>query len=458
VVLFIHACALKKTTPTKGPDKNQEDSKSNAPGDSSLLPGASVDADRKNIFLNMPPLAYAGNDQVVKRASLVVLDGSRSYQPNTNSFKLMWEQISGPVSLTLINSTTLITRFIAPTVSGVFSFKLTVTDKKSPIYTSDTVTIRVSQDKNDFFNVSSAYLLTPPFLSSISRSKSQSDIPSSFLKTYAVKMNISPNTSLVWQQISGSELIFRTTDYADYSELEITALPQPGDYTLSVHAPNLPQVKKEYVYIHVFSDDQPLANEYLPKISTPDRSELLYKQILSPSQSAVLPSFSVSGAWQQIQGDHVILNLSNTEVSFVAPKKSQKLVFMFTPKAENIAMLPKILEVFVSYPYKEAGAPTLESNFSLITTEPDIYAYSGQRVCLKASLNPIINSVINDCQWIQTQGALLQTFDDKSIIQKELCFDAPMVEKNTDFGFIFIANTTDGFSAEETSIVHVISK
>jgi len=92
--------------------------------------------------LNRPPVANAGQDQTVSAGSLVVLDGSGSYDPDRDLLTYLWEQIDGP-AVEILNPGSVIAAFVAPVTNEriVLRFRLTVAD--SEFDSSDIVVITV---------------------------------------------------------------------------------------------------------------------------------------------------------------------------------------------------------------------------------------------------------------------------------------------------------------------------
>jgi K319L-like, PKD domain len=91
-----------------------------------------------------PPVAKAGSDQVVDENSTVILDGSRSYDIDSNSIlRYSWAQTAGSPTIALANANTPTLVFTAPNVSGdtTFSFDMTVTDNEGE---SDTSTVNLT--------------------------------------------------------------------------------------------------------------------------------------------------------------------------------------------------------------------------------------------------------------------------------------------------------------------------
>ena len=93
---------------------------------------------------NDPPVADAGEGQIVDEGTLVTLDGTGSSDPDMDSLLFSWLQISGP-SVTLTGADTANPTFTAPPVSTtqVLAFELTITDGNGAS-SADAVTIIVN--------------------------------------------------------------------------------------------------------------------------------------------------------------------------------------------------------------------------------------------------------------------------------------------------------------------------
>src|SRR6187399_837367 len=77
---------------------------------------------------NRPPIANAGRDTViVLPVDSIKLDGSGSTDSDGVIAEFLWEKISGPSSLTIINASDS-TTMVKALVAGTYQFELKVTD------------------------------------------------------------------------------------------------------------------------------------------------------------------------------------------------------------------------------------------------------------------------------------------------------------------------------------------
>ena len=92
---------------------------------------------------NQPPVANAGMDQVTFTNMLVSLDGSGSFDPDSNyPLTYLWSQVSG-LPITLINPGTVSPTFIAPSLPSIVVLQLVVTDSLGTISSPDNVIITI---------------------------------------------------------------------------------------------------------------------------------------------------------------------------------------------------------------------------------------------------------------------------------------------------------------------------
>ncbi|MBN2536110.1 MAG: PKD domain-containing protein [Spirochaetales bacterium] len=86
---------------------------------------------------NQSPIAKAGEDQTVETGKRVTLNGSSSYDPDNDTLRFIWSQVSGPKA-ELSNTGSAKTGFTAKE-PGTYVFQLKVSDGK--LESTDTVTI-----------------------------------------------------------------------------------------------------------------------------------------------------------------------------------------------------------------------------------------------------------------------------------------------------------------------------
>lgn len=105
--------------------------------------GTAIASTRINVT-NADPVANAGSNQVVRKNTLVALDGASSSDSDGDTLTFAWVQTGGP-SVTLFGAGGATPRF-TPTASGVYAFQLTVDDGDGGASTS-TVQVTVTNAK-----------------------------------------------------------------------------------------------------------------------------------------------------------------------------------------------------------------------------------------------------------------------------------------------------------------------
>ena len=79
--------------------------------------------------VNEPPIADAGNDSTIKEGAAAQLDGSSSFDPESDPITFDWDQVSGTSVSLQPNDTVEKPTFEAPIVAGeTLIFKLVVDD------------------------------------------------------------------------------------------------------------------------------------------------------------------------------------------------------------------------------------------------------------------------------------------------------------------------------------------
>ena len=90
----------------------------------------------------LPPSADAGNDRTVLAGTTVLLDATRSGDPNQDQLAYSWQQVNGP-AVTLTDATSSIATFVAPNVQTrtTLTFRVTVNDGEASA--TDTIDVIV---------------------------------------------------------------------------------------------------------------------------------------------------------------------------------------------------------------------------------------------------------------------------------------------------------------------------
>jgi PKD repeat protein len=79
--------------------------------------------------INKPPIANAGNDtSIILPTDSIILDGSKSSDPDDDITSYKWRKISGPETIHIGNEAAVITT-ASKLIKGSYRFELTVTDK-----------------------------------------------------------------------------------------------------------------------------------------------------------------------------------------------------------------------------------------------------------------------------------------------------------------------------------------
>jgi hypothetical protein len=110
--------------------------------------GCATDNNPPNDSLNDPPIACAGQDQLITLpANSVLLDGSCSSDPNNNITVYAWTKISGPALFSIVNET-LVQTDVTDLEVGTYLFQLKVTDAGG-LFSMDTMLVNVYVQPNN---------------------------------------------------------------------------------------------------------------------------------------------------------------------------------------------------------------------------------------------------------------------------------------------------------------------
>ena len=125
-----------QTDITVAPTTTEEEQQQDTNDDDTDDGGESTSTEAQNQI----PIANAGPNLTVQQSSNVVLDGTKSYDPNGDPLQFLWLQLAGGPTVPLLKNTTASPSFTAPSVSNttVLTFQLIVSDGQTdsmPAYT-----------------------------------------------------------------------------------------------------------------------------------------------------------------------------------------------------------------------------------------------------------------------------------------------------------------------------------
>lgn len=126
--------------PTTTEEEQQQQDTNDDDGDDST----NTESESQSQSQNQIPIANAGPSSTVQPGSKVVLDGTKSYDPNGDSLSYLWLQLAGGQPVSLSNNNTSTPSFVAPSVTNnmMLTFELVVSDgqaNSAPAYTYVTV-------------------------------------------------------------------------------------------------------------------------------------------------------------------------------------------------------------------------------------------------------------------------------------------------------------------------------
>ena len=138
-----------------------------------------------NAALNQLPVANAGGSKTITLpVDSVILDGSKSYDPDGSITSFAWSQVSGP-SVASINDTTSATPTVSALVAGQYAFQLTVTDNNGATSVSQVkVTVLPAANLAPIADAGTDQALTMP-VSTVSLDGSKSYDPDGTIASYS---------------------------------------------------------------------------------------------------------------------------------------------------------------------------------------------------------------------------------------------------------------------------------
>lgn len=267
-----------------------------------------------------PPVADAGPSQCVTSGTLTTLNGANSFDRDGTIASYAWEQLSG--STVTMSDSTAATLTFTPTVDGVYTFALTVTDNDG-LTDSDVVKINVSTNK-------------PPF------AVAYSYIPESGTASIDLTAVAEVNTTVVldgsnsvprpgnsisaylWEQVAGSPVTIADISAATTS---FTA-SEEGAYRFKLTVTDSNGLAAtDFTQINVLENNQaPTAN------AGADQNVALGASVTLNGGGSSDPDGSISDyAWEQLLGAPVtITNPDQAQASFTAPSSVSGMLFQLT--------------------------------------------------------------------------------------------------------------------------------
>jgi subtilisin family serine protease len=253
-----------------------------------------------DVFLNIGPIAEAGQNRIVRPGATVTLDGSASHDPDGAIASFAWTAptcvtVLGPCSVVLIGADTATPSFVAPPAFGFVVLHLVVTDSAGAT-ASDDITIGV------FLQAPTAVIAAPAVCaiggSTITLDGSRSSDPDGQIVGYA------------WTQVSGPPvtLMNATSPVASF------VAPTAGTVVFALTVTD--------------SDDLTATTQTSFTIDTPPAADAEISAPAATSGTVVTLSGTqstgaVGFAWRQTAGQAVAITNANTATAtFVAPRLS----------------------------------------------------------------------------------------------------------------------------------------
>ncbi|MFW1677639.1 PKD domain-containing protein [Pontibacter sp. JAM-7] len=380
----------------------------------------------QNPALGEPPVAIAGDDQMVAMNSTVYLDGSDSYDSDGTLLDYNWTQTAGEsVSFTPVAPG--VESFTAPAVPAgstlELEFRLTVTDDTGQKH-SDSVLIAVSN-------------LPPVAEAGADRSGHSGGYYYLFSSdSYDSDGTI---TDYQWEQLSGTPVTLNED-------------PEPGVAGFS--APELsPDTSTSLVFRLTVTDDSGLSDSdnmvfhisNLTPVAEAGADQAVDQSLqvyLDGSASYDNDTAIISYHWQQLSGTAVSLDSpDNASTSFTSPPMGGDLVFQLTVTDENGLTDSDTITISVSdnqAPLAAAGSDQTLSQNSLAILDGSL------------SQDPDGDSI--SYLWQQIQGPLVSLSDSSS---SQPTFTTPILAAGEAATLTFSLTVTDehGLSSSDTVTV-----
>lgn len=271
---------------------------------STAISHKAVDAEPIALKPNTPPVANAGEDQLVRVGEVVTLDASKSTDPDHDLLTFTWEQTSGPV-VEIVNANTLAPSFIAPPSKEPLTFALTVDDGRDASKI-DSVNISIA-NRTPFAHAGRTIIAKHGSKVSLDGSSSidpdNDELNYQWTQVFGQKVELEDSTS-----ISPSFTMPDTSGYLIFALTVSDATDQSIADTVAVKVSNTPPIAKI----------KPATDNYIAG-----------KRVqLDGTESYDADGDPLSFQWSQILGTPVMLqNAKSATPEFIAPNRPDHLVF-----------------------------------------------------------------------------------------------------------------------------------
>jgi len=315
------------------------------------------------------PVADAGADQTVN-PTRVYLDGSGSRDPNGDTLKYTWSQVSGPVSVQIENATSVRASFVG-TKAGVYRFMLKCFDGKSS--SSDTVNVTV---RNVAPSVSAGNDMTIDAQTRVTLHAAGTDPNGDSL-------------SYLWRLVSGTGVVLPDMASQDIA-VTFTAA---GQYRFSVTCSDgLLSSSADEVVVTVNAPE----NQAPTADAGQDQDVQLGQRVMLDGGASSDPDGdTLSYSWRQISGIQVELHGSQTAAPYFDAASEGTREFELVVSDGKASSVPDRVTVRV---LKQNSAPVADAG-------DDILVYVGDLTTLDASGSFDDDGDILTYSWIQTSGA-----------------------------------------------------
>ena len=384
--------------------------------------GGKSDEDYVSITVsnNEPPVARAGDDQIVPEQTTVTLDASASSDPEGHDLYLSysWSQLSG-TAVTITNADQAQASFLAPeidTASEVLLFELTLTDVSGKSAT-DIVAITLTDNEPPSVQAGADQTISEGKLVSLSATATDSD---------------GSIASYQWTQLSGTTVAITDADQAAASFTAPEVEAAGAQLVLQISASdNHGKIATDTLTITVENNEAPTA------IATSSQAE--YNEAATVSLSAASSSDSdgsiASYQWQQLSGTTVtILDSTTASASFVAPAVTQdtELIFQLQVTDDDGAIATTELTIAVN------NAPTA------VATSGQAEYNEGATASLSGQSSSDPGGNIASYLWQQTSGPDITLSDPTSVTPT---FLIPAVDQDTNLVLELQVTDDDGATA-----------